>query len=259
MLNDVETVARMLAVTLAPLGDSLRRSMDQVAALGLGGVQINAAAPGLRPRDMNASARRDLQATLRRRELVISGLDLWIPMSHFEDPAHVDRAASAVLDAIDLAGDVGRVPVSTSLPRDASSGSIRALVGERAALRGVVVSDHQVLTGTDDDDAPAFGWDETIGFGLDPAAWMGQGGDPIAAVMQWRPVTMRLVDLLRSGLRGPVGDEREGQLDLRGLAVAVSMIERDIPCVIDARQWTDVVGGIQSSIHAWASVAQPGL
>ena len=38
-------------------------------------VQLSAAQAGLRPRELDRSARRDLLATLRRRELAVAGID----------------------------------------------------------------------------------------------------------------------------------------------------------------------------------------
>lgn len=132
-----------LAPTVASLDADPRRAFVRVREMGFAHVQLSAAQNGLRPRELDQSARRDLLATLRRRELSVSGIDAWIPPEHFLDTAHVDRAVGAVLDAIDLAGDLGRVPVSLGLPGELVDAVCSVLV-ERADHRGVGLAEHGV-------------------------------------------------------------------------------------------------------------------
>jgi hypothetical protein len=80
---------------------------------------------------LDGAARRALKALLRRIELTPSGVDLWIPSGHFADPARSDRAVAAVSETVELAAELGRVPVSFNLPSIAS---------EDADLRDVVES-----------------------------------------------------------------------------------------------------------------------
>ena len=75
-----------LAPTVASLGTDLRSILDRLHHEGWQAVQLSAAMPGTRPRDLGSSARRDLQATLRRNELLAAGMDLWIPREHYIDP-----------------------------------------------------------------------------------------------------------------------------------------------------------------------------
>src|SRR5690606_35381914 len=105
-----------LAPTLAALPGEPRRSIDRLHELGFRFIQLSATHPGLRPRELDQSARRDLLATLRRRERSPAGVDLWIPPEHFADAAQVDRAVAAAIAAIELAADLGRVPLSLALP-----------------------------------------------------------------------------------------------------------------------------------------------
>ncbi|MFM9144330.1 MAG: hypothetical protein ACKORL_02915 [Phycisphaerales bacterium] len=79
-----------LAATVAPLGDPAS-AFAWLSAAGIRGAQLSATQPGMRPRELGESARRDLRATLVRLELVASGIDAWIPTSHFTDPATVER------------------------------------------------------------------------------------------------------------------------------------------------------------------------
>ena len=97
-----------LAPTLAPLGDRPRVALDRFAAMGFRHVQLSAMQPGLRPRDLDRSGRRDLGVRLGRLGMTAAGVDLWIPQTHFVDPYQVDRAVAAVLGAIELAGALDR-------------------------------------------------------------------------------------------------------------------------------------------------------
>ena len=99
---DSDATFNRLAPTLGPLAELLapRSVFDRLSELGYRYVQLSAAQPGLRPRELDKSARRDLLATLRRREMSPAGVDLWIPPDHFLASATVDRAAEAVVEAI---------------------------------------------------------------------------------------------------------------------------------------------------------------
>ena len=72
-----------LAPTLAPLGEQPRAALARLSKLGFRHVQLDATQPGLRPRELDRSARRHLAATLRRPEDSPIGVDLWVPASHF--------------------------------------------------------------------------------------------------------------------------------------------------------------------------------
>ena len=48
-----------LAPTLAALGDRPRTAIDRLAGLGFRAVQLSASQPGLRPRELDRSGRRD--------------------------------------------------------------------------------------------------------------------------------------------------------------------------------------------------------
>src|SRR5262249_50109421 len=140
--------------------------------------QLDAAAPGLRPRELDRSGRRDLAALLRRLELAFSGLDLWIPPSHFLDGANQDRAVGAIIAALELAhelaglvGGDGAV-VCMALP-GACPSPAAATLSEGAARIGAQLAD--------------FAWparvpEGPIGIGIDPAAMLLAGADPAKEV-----------------------------------------------------------------------------
>ena len=251
--------SNFLAPTLEPLvsddgGPSIRQAFDQLQKLGFRAVQLTATQPGMRPRELDASARRDLISILRRRELSVAGLDLWIPPKHFLDAATADRAATAVQQAIELGADLGRVALSLSLPHlnasDSAAGQLKTIIdaiGAYGEKFGVAIANHATpqprIEGSN------------IGVGIDPAAWLSQGKDPAAACLEHGDhlVSARLCDLWQSGLRGPIGNSREGQLDLTQYKVALSVTRYSAPIVIDARQWTDPWRGIEQTRAAWGS------
>ncbi|MEM7623482.1 MAG: hypothetical protein AAF235_09805, partial [Planctomycetota bacterium] len=99
-------------------------AIDWAASLGLRRIQLDAAMPGLRARELGRSARRDLVAFMRRRGVTPSGLDLWIPAAHFASTEHADRAVSAVIDAIGLAAE------AAALAEDTASATLSLTLGE---------------------------------------------------------------------------------------------------------------------------------
>jgi sugar phosphate isomerase/epimerase len=210
--------------------------------MGFRWAQLSTTQPGLRPRELDQSARRDLMATLRRRELRLAGLDCWIPPGHLREPTQQDRAVHALLAAIELAADLGCCPVSVHLPEQCPDEVLQALVAA-THHRGVQLADHHVPPASSSE----------LGVGIDPAAWLAGGADPVAGVLEAPapPVSARLVDLLRTGVRGPVGDQHEGQLDVVAYRVALSVRGYRRPVVADARQWSDPEGGLARSDDVW--------
>jgi sugar phosphate isomerase/epimerase len=242
-------VAQLLAPTIAPLSAAPTRVFDRLRSLGFRGVQLGATQAGTRPRDLDRSARRDLVATLRRREMIVAGLDAWIPPSHLRQPAHVDRAMAALLDTIALAEDLGRCPVSLTLPPAPAEGeadeieAVATALARRAERSGVALADHAVPDVVRD----------SIGVGVDPPAWLAHGDDPAAVVARVAPrlVSARLCDLLTTGERGPIGDEHGARLDTVAYRAALSVAPRPVPVVVDARQWADPWSGLQRTALVW--------
>jgi len=199
-----------VAPTLAALGDRPRSAMDRLSRMGFRSVQLSAAQPGLRPRELDRSGRRDLLARLSRLQMPAAGLDLWIPTEHFLEPAQVDRAMAAVGAAIELAADLGRCAVSLVLP-GAETGPLVEAIAEQALRFGVRVADHAV--------PPAVSTSTpSIGAGIDPAAWLARDRDPVVAVREYARelVSVRLYDdpkfdadafhkaLMACAYRGPI-------------------------------------------------------
>ena len=272
-----------LSASLAGLdgdpGDSLRR----IAAMGYRAVQLPITAAGLRPRDLDGAIRRALRGTLRRMELALSGLDLWIPPGHFIDPMHADRAATAVLAAIDLAADLsegaasmgesatrgaghghaGRVAISLVLPQAPADrvGLKDLLEGVLAAAdrQGIDLVDH-ALPVADAAMVASVACGGRWQVGVDVPAWIAAGtGDfagPLIA-MSPRLASVRLCDLSRSGMRVPIADRASGasvhdsRLDAAALAAALSVAAPALIPVADPRQWSDPWAGLAQTLSVW--------
>lgn len=226
-----------LAPTLASLtvpGEDLRAALAKLADLRFRAVQLSAAIPSLRPRDLDRSARRDLLARLRRLELQPAGIDLWIPPEHLTDPLHADRAASALLDAVALAGDLGRIPLSIDLPEPAPVDLLDALES-RADAAGVPLADFG-----------AHG--ARLGVGIDPATLLLAGKNPAGeASAADRLNSARYSDADRHGRVAPGTGrlslvEYQVALVTRGYSAAVALDLRGVSrpwdaAAVSAERW----------------------
>ncbi len=236
-----------------PWSGSARAPIAWASGLGLGIVRLDGAAPGLRARELDRSARRDLAGLLNRSELGLSGIDLWIPERHFREPEHTDRALAACLETITLAGELAGImnaahtlSVSVHLPGEPGSGVIAALElgAERAGVR---VADHGAA-------APErLG---RIGVGLDPASALLRGDDPAALAVSGAIVSARLSDSDDAG-RCRVGER--GRLDVRAYAASLSVGAYEGNVVIDLRGLVAQDDAARSAIRRWrATTSLPG-
>ena len=239
--------------------------------LGLRGVQLSAAQPGIRARDLDRSGRRDLLAAARRNELELSGIDAWMPAETMLDSAQADRVAGELLAAIELAGDLGGLPVSLRLPPTGADEVVSALAASAARL-GVMLVDHSVpprgraatrvgvpdaakgllVPGALDSDeasnkvVAAGAAIDGVGIGIDPPAWLVAGLDLLDAAAAGVH-SVRLADLTPDGMRVPAVDP-EGRVDPATLiAVARTGGWEGLP-IIDARRWNDPLSGIRATL-----------
>jgi hypothetical protein len=118
---------------------------DWARAAGYGAVQIDGTMAGLRARELDASARRDIAGSLARRGLGLGGIDLFVPSGDLVDAARVDRAMSAIVAGLELMADlrgvcVGDAGVSVVLPENLEAGTRSELVRQGQRL-GVAVVD----------------------------------------------------------------------------------------------------------------------
>ncbi|TVQ30088.1 MAG: sugar phosphate isomerase/epimerase [Phycisphaeraceae bacterium] len=219
-------------------------------------VQIDAAAPGLRPREFDRSARRDLGALLRRLELAFAGLDLFIPPEHFTRPETLDRAMSAARAALEFAADLatlaggvsggasgGRPAVSMALPTEGAEEAIGELEARAYHCGGAIADLTWPASDANPDPAAA------IGLGLDPASVLLAGDDPVRAVGEFghRLRSARLCDLSSAG-RTPPG---EGRLDVGAYFAALSAVGHQGALVVDVRGLADQERVIETIVKRW--------
>jgi hypothetical protein len=213
--------------------------------VGAAAVHPDATAPGLRPRELDRSARRDLAALLRRQGLAFTGLDLWIPPPHFHDSAHVDRATAALAAAADLAVEIAALAPSTAhaapvvcveLPETLHPDAARLL----AAGLPCAVADFR---------RPATPRGPGAAAGFDPAPVLLAGGDPAAELLALpAPSTARIADADAGG-RCPVGKGRLRISDYQ-MACAASGAR---PLVLDLRGLDQPEAAARAALSAWAT------
>lgn len=198
------------------VAERLRLELGFARGLGIGAVQLDGTRAGMRARELDRSARRELSALLRRQNIGFSGLDLFVPPEHFVSAQYQDRAVSAAGEALELCGElrtlVGeagtlrggaaeRVAVSVQLPADLPA-AVRTHLCERASRAGVALADH---TWMKEQGADGF-VPGVLVRGLDPAGVLMAGGDPLAvAAREARQLgAARLSDASSAGRR-PAG------------------------------------------------------
>lgn len=239
------------AVSLSgfPRDRTVRMWIDWAADHGFRGVAIDGATPGMRARELNRSARRDLASLLRRRELDFAGVDLWIPAAHFVSPEHQDRAHAATVGAIEFArelaslcGNRGAV-VSVSLPHGEAGASLDGL-RERALLCDVTLADHVW---------PPRAATDGLEIGLDPATALLAGADPAVELprISDRLGCVRLSDANSAG-RATVG---EGRLDLEAFRMSIVGVNWRSSVLIDVRGLEDCAAGAVRALALWAGQA----
>jgi sugar phosphate isomerase/epimerase len=242
-----EPIPLSLGLSETPVASSPREALAWAHERGFGWVQVDAAQRGVRPRELDGSARRDLAAAASRAEVRVSGLDLWIPPEHFEPGPAADRAVSAVIDAVGLLGDLVRLraaapgsAVSLVLPA-AIAGSDVAAMSAACERAGVTIADHAA--------EPA----AAVGAGVDPALLLMAGKDPAGAAGGGRVLAARLSDANAMG-RCVVG---AGRLDVLAYAVALATAGWNRPVPVDVRGLPDPDRGIDRAARAWLD-AGPG-
>lgn len=257
--------AERLGVRAGAVGGVARGLIDWAGEAGFRAVQLNAAQPGIRPRELDRSGRRELAALLRRSDTACAGLDLWIPPEHFKDPAHSDRAVEAVVGAVELAWELaglagggkratGRVEVPAvclTLPPDCPAEVLDA-IGAAASRCGVRAADHAWPVR---EAGGAGGTDPWIGVGIDPAAVLGAGEDPsgLAARLGDRTAAARLSDIAAAGpTAGRVAPGAgQGRLDVLAYGVSLAAAGYQGWTVLDLRGIVDQAAAARTARAAW--------
>ena len=229
-----------------------RPGLAMASRLGFRAVTLSAAQPGIRPRELDRSARRGLLAELRRLELECTGIDLFLPREHYEQPEHIDRALSAAGQAIQLADDLGALSVFLRLPPEGEDGqrgdAIRELAAAAAGARARVSDislDGQALASV------RKGEELPIDVAMDTAAWIAEGSDPIAGIVELdaRLGGIRLVDVDANGMRVPASKGRA--LDLDAVRTGLEIGGFSGAVVLDARGWADPINGLLGDLEVW--------
>jgi len=260
-----------LAASLGGLDEDVPTALQRLSEMGYSAVHLPISAPGLRPRDLDATARRGLRTLLRRRELQLAGMDLWIPPGDFVEPSRSDRAASAVMAAIELSADLGRSSGGGS-PGDRRAGIslLLPVVGDhddalRSLLAALFASAERhgvdLIDCTHPPQRSAHSGEVRWCVGIDPPAWLSTEGVDLTAAMVANAQTLRsvrLVDLSRSGMRVPIADRAcgsawpEARLDPDVLAGGLSAVAPQALPVADPRQWIDPWGGLAQTLAVWS-------
>lgn len=237
-------------------GGGARSAIEWAASAGFRSLQLDGTMPGVRARELDRSARRDLAALLRRVELTPSGIDLWIPPEHLLDPERVDRAVAATVGAMELSADLaalagggGRGVVSVLLPEGLPGEVLEGLVSKAEAI-GARLADHRFPPG---DRAGGAAGDERgpIGVGVDPAAVLMSGGDPAALVSRAGAAlaSARLSDASTFGRVTP--GAREGRLDELSYVVALGTAGYERAVVLDLRGVPEQEGAVREVVAGW--------
>jgi len=221
------------------VADAIRDAIDLAAELDRIGVSLSlpgapaTAAAALGPAPERDPGRINAQAPLDRPGVVTSeAFAAFVAGGHSSGGA--DDAARA--------GD------------DRTREIIATMLGE-ADRKGVDLIDHGVPPRGDD-----FASHQRLRIGIDPAAWLARGGDPILAVARHvdAVAAARICDLNIGGMRAPVADEfvddahAERQLDVLAYAAALSVGGSTVPLIVDARQWPDPWAGLTQTAEVWA-------
>ena len=248
-----------VSLTLAPLvkaaGGNVKRAVERLRGSSCRMVQLSAALPGLRPRELDQRARRDVLALLSRNGLALSGLDLMIPHRDWADPSTQQKAIDVVTASIKLAGDLGRVPLSLSLPVPALTDEMRRELLTCADGCGVMLAIHAedeidaLLQWLDEEDQPM------LKAAVDPAALLAGGEGPTDAVLRLAKHlrVARLDDFSRTSLtaaggRCPLG---QGDLNLLNYRAALSTITKLHSLIIELRDLPDPAAALGTALEAW--------
>ncbi|MCC7146805.1 MAG: hypothetical protein IT443_10190 [Phycisphaeraceae bacterium] len=253
-----------LAPTLTPLvkqtGGTVRGALAALSEKGFTAAQLDATLPGVRPRELDQRARRDLAGTFVRSGVQLAGLDLFIPPAHFAQSDKIDRAMAATLAGIQLAADLGRLPLSLALaPKELSDDAKTALVeaADGCGIRLAIHAEHQfddLLAWVKQVDLPI------LGIGLDPVPLLAGGQDPaqVAARHSAHLVCARLGDW--QSRSAPADGQRcapgSGNLDLIPYRMTLDLATgRAGPVVLDLTNLTDPLLACSQAARAWDQAA----
>lgn len=211
---------------------------------------LDATLPGLRPRELDRSARRDLATIIRRSGLAFAGLDLFIPPQHFADPVHSDRALAAVLSSLELAADLARVaglfatqlrPWVTSDLGDSPNDELQSRISNAAHHVGTTFAALAPAASPPSSPTPVGA------VALDPAALILRGTDPVERALSLSAsLAAPRVSDAASCVRRVLG---QGQLDIIAYKAAIARAPA-VAC-LDLRQLLDAPAALDAALAAW--------
>jgi len=232
---------------------ALQAGLTAARVVRCSAVQLDGTEPGMRARELDRSGRRDVAATLRRNGLTFTGIDLWIPESHFTSGQHVDRAVEAVVQACGLAGELGRLveesgkpSVSIGLPEQNPRELVSVLV--TAAMRaGVLLADHHRSLAESG---------AVLGIGFDPASEILAGRDVAVSAAKLAHVIndARLTDA-SARERMVVG---HGKLDVPAYKAVLRTVTALSHVVVDTRDRSDPVEAAREAVNEWIAADGAG-
>ncbi|MBA4120774.1 MAG: hypothetical protein C0513_08805 [Isosphaera sp.] len=254
--------------------DRLRAALAWAAGAGLSGVLIDATRPGLRPRDLDRSGRREIAALLRRHQLAFVGLDLPVPPEHFSSPAHAERALSAAHAAAALAAELHaltadiaspalrapRAPIALELPAGAPA-ALRAELARAAEHTGVWFADAGPARTPQPDASPATPPTPSNGplrDAIDVGRALLDRLDPAAAVARSGPrlALLRLAEVTNHGPI-PIGVP-PSRLDVLALRIALETSGAPAAVVLDLTGIADPAAACASAHAAWDALPALG-
>ncbi len=251
-----------LAPTIRPWitqgGHDVRSALRVIGRGNFEAVQLDVTLSGLRARELDQRARKDINALLVRQSLRLAGLDLFIPRKDFLASDCVDRAMSVAVSTLELAGDLGHIPVSLPLPVESLSSDVKAALVAAAEGYGVTLAIHA------EDQLEALEvWlkevnQPCLGAALDPASVIAAGDDPVATAQKLGEHLRvgRLSDEQAEGrLRCPVG---QGELNLQEYRMTLDLATGrgtggagGGPVVLDLRGLENPIAAATTAQLAW--------
>ncbi len=254
MLTNLTSAIAEPALPIEHLGTPFAESLATAARCGGRCIQLSVTMPQTRARSLSRSERFGVEDAVRAKGLQVTGIDALLPPEHLNDPARADHAAQALMAAVEWAELLGRLTVTVWLPAPdgagPTGGAVRAAVISEAQRRGVTLA---VLGGGHDHDGPA-------AIAIDPPMLLAAGDsvDGACARAGARLAGLRLVDLQRTGHRGPVMEPGMSRLDALALAATLATIGFRAHPVVDARGWADPAAGMQATLERWCERSVDG-
>jgi len=247
-------LAPVLRPLVASTDGTVRAAFAAIANQGLADVQLDATLPGTRPRELDRRARHDLLALARRRGLTPSGLDCFVPTAHLTAAApELDRATAALLAAVTLAADLGRLPLSLALPPldELAPDAFDALL-EAADAHAVPLALHAEPQLTALRDKLNTLGSPLVRLGIDAASCLIADHDLNAAAAS-DIASLRLADAIRDRdrqwQRCPLG---QGDLDLTAAYLAAELTPRlGQPVLLDLSRLDNPRAALSTAVRQW--------